>query len=280
MAPQKWIEPVPETIVQSVSDARIEIDLDNGGRIASLAVGGHELLVAPTADRLQWGLYPMAPYAGRVREGQFEYAGRPHRLPTTAGDHAIHGTVLDRPWVRENDATFVCDLGENWPFAGFTRQSIRLKEDELLMRLEVHTTGESMPASCGWHPWFVREINGSAALLDFHPGYMLVREGEVSTRTRVEPPPGPWDDCFGDVREAPAIRWPDIVTLSIESTCPYWVVYTEPEHALCVEPQTAPPDALNIDPSIVTPDRPLIAEMALRWSLDSGSGVKNTPCRG
>ena len=258
-----------ETIVQSVSDARIEIDLHNGGRIASFTVGGHELLVAAAADPLRWGLYPMAPFAGRVRAGRFQRDGQEYHLPRTAGDHAIHGTVLDRPWLREDDSTFACELGEDWPFAGFARQSIRLKEDGLLLRLEVHTTDESMPASCGWHPWFVRELDGSSALLDFHPGYMFLREGEISTRTPVEPTSGPWDDCFGDVRAAPTIRWPGIVTISIESTCPYWVVYTEPAHALCVEPQTAPPDTLNNHPSTVTPDRPLIADMALRWKLDT-----------
>lgn len=263
------MEFVSETIVKSVGDARVEIDLLNGGRVASFIVGGHELLVTGALDPLRWGLYPMAPFAGRVAPGSFQYEGAQHSLPRTAGDHAIHGTVLDRPWLPEDDSTFVCELGENWPFAGFARQSIRLQENGLLLRLEVHTTEESMPGSCGWHPWFTREINDSSALLDFRPGYMFLREGEISTRTRVEPSPGPWDDCFGDLRTAPTIRWPGIVTISIESTCPYWVVYTEPEHALCVEPQTAPPDTLNNEPSIVTPDRPLIAEVALRWKLEA-----------
>ena len=35
--------------------------------------------------------------------------------------------------------------------------------------------------------------------------------------------------------------------------------------ALCVEPQTAPPDALNTGPAIVEPGRPLIAEMTWTW---------------
>ena len=45
-----------------------------------------------------------------------------------------------------------------------------------------------------------------------------------------------------------------------------WVVFTERADALCVEPQTAPPDDLNHDPFVVEPDRPLVAECSFCWS--------------
>jgi galactose mutarotase-like enzyme len=53
--------------------------------------------------------------------------------------------------------------------------------------------------------------------------------------------------------------------LTIESDCPTWVVYTVPADAICVEPQTAPPDALNAGPAVVEPGRPLVAEMTWTW---------------
>ena len=68
----------------------------------------------------------------------------------------------------------------------------------------------------------------------------------------------------------PVLRWPGFLELTIESDCPDWVVYTVPADALCVEPQTAPPDALNGDPTIVEPGRPLIAEMTWRWRSLAG----------
>jgi galactose mutarotase-like enzyme len=43
------------------------------------------------------------------------------------------------------------------------------------------------------------------------------------------------------------------------------VIYSVPTEALCVEPQTAPPDALNMEPAIVRPGQPLIAEMTWTW---------------
>jgi aldose 1-epimerase len=66
------------------------------------------------------------------------------------------------------------------------------------------------------------------------------------------------------------LRWPGFLELTIESDCPAWVVFTEPDHALCVEPQTAPPDALNGTPAVVEPGRPLVAEMAWTWRSPTG----------
>jgi aldose 1-epimerase len=60
------------------------------------------------------------------------------------------------------------------------------------------------------------------------------------------------------------------VELTIESDCPDWVVFTVPDDALCVEPQTAPPDAFNRDPGIVVPGTPLVAEMTWRWRSLAG----------
>jgi hypothetical protein len=103
--------------------------------------------------------------------------------------------------------------------------------------------------------------------VDFHPGFMLERDASgIATRRRRPPTAGPWDDCFGEVAAPPAITWPGVLRLELQSTCPYWVVFDQRRHALCVEPQTAPPDALNHDPFVVEPGRPLVAEFAIRWS--------------
>ena len=262
-----------KTIGQTTSGAAIEIDLDAGCRLSSLEIAGHQLLVQSGPSSIEWGAYPMAPYAGRIRNGRLDFDGSAHRLPINLGDHAIHGTVFDVPWTPESDRSFVVDLGEAWPFAGFARQSYELTPGALHMRLEVHTTDAAMPASAGWHPWFRRGIGGVTAVLDFRPGYMLMRDATgITTTTRMDPPPGPWDDCFGDVETSPSIRWPGIATLTLDSTCSYWVAFTERDHAICLEPQTAPPNALNSDPFIVRPGEPLVAQTAIRWELEGHPG--------
>jgi aldose 1-epimerase len=82
---------------------------------------------------------------------------------------------------------------------------------------------------------------------------------------RVPPTAGPWDDAFTDVPTPPVLHWGDELRLEVSSTCRWWVVYTEPAHAICVEPQSAPPDALNGPADLVEPGAPLVHEMRWRW---------------
>jgi aldose 1-epimerase len=272
----------PDRLQLSAPGVEVRVDLAAGGRLASFVVDGRELLVTEGFGPIAWGSFPMAPFAGRVRHGRFEFRGRSWDLPIEMPPHAIHGTVLDRRWEKVDDRTIAIGLGPSWPFAGRAVQRFELGPGRFVARLEVHAD-EPMPASIGWHPWFRRHLvagsgaggTGSATKgpqpgpleLDLDVGAMYRRDAEgIATRELVvPPPPGPWDDCFTDLRRPPVLRWPGFLELTIESDCPSWVVYTVPDDALCVEPQTAPPDALNVDPTVVDPGRPLAAEMVWTW---------------
>lgn len=248
-------------------DARVVIDPRAGGRIGSLDVSGLELLVGRCDDLLAWGCYPMAPYAGRVRNGLFTFDGTTHRLPLRLPPHAIHGTVFERPWRVDGDARLSIDLGPDWPFAGTVIQRFDLQPDFLDLHMEVRTDGAPFPASIGWHPWFRRRLSrGSPARLSFDPRKMYLRdETGISSSRIVSPPPGPWDDCFTDVRSTPSITWPGALALWIESLEEHWVVYDEPAHAICVEPMTGPIDSINSAPRLVTRESPLTMQMRLAW---------------
>ena len=56
----------------------------------------------------------------------------------------------------------------------------------------------------------------------------------------------PWDDAFTEIRGTPAVVWEDVARIEIESDAPWWVVYDEDPDGICIEPQTAPPDAANL----------------------------------
>ena len=58
------------------------IDALRGARLSSLRLDGRERLVGYTrgAPATSWGAYPMVPYAGRVRAGQFAHASTTHQL--------------------------------------------------------------------------------------------------------------------------------------------------------------------------------------------------------
>jgi aldose 1-epimerase len=250
--------------------ARVRVDAEAGGRVASLRVEDLELLVPKGADPLRWGLYPMAPFAGRVRRGRFRFAGIERTLATNLPPHAIHGTVFTRPWRDDGGGRFSIDLGAGWPFAGRALQEVSLAPDALSLRLEVHSDGEAFPASLGWHPWFPRRLaRGEAVALRIPARAMYVRDAEgIPSGATVAPPPGPWDDCFTEFSAPPEVHWPGALRLCIESSADHFVVYDEPEHAVCVEPQTGPPDALNGAPFIVEPGRPLVATTRLSWSIE------------
>lgn len=271
------VEVPPDRLLRlAAPGVEVVVDLVAGGRLASFVVDDHELLLTEGPAPMGWGSYPMAPFAGRVRDGRFEFRARMYDLPRLMPPHAIHGTVLERPWRVTDDRTITTELGPSWPFAGRAVQGFGLEAGRFTSRLEVHAD-EPMPASIGWHPWFrrmPRRVVGmdsgptiGPAELELDAGAMFRRDaaGIVTGELIAPPPPGPWDDCFTDLRRPPAVRWPGFLELTIESDCSVYVVYTMPTDALCVEPQTAPPDALNQSPVVVEPGRPLIAEMAWSW---------------
>jgi aldose 1-epimerase len=262
-------------------DAALAIDPDTGARFASFMVGGHEVLVTRGQSAIEWGCYPMAPFAGRIRDGRFTFQGQVHQLATNLPPNAIHGTVFGRPWEvtkrAEDRAEFTTDLGPGWPFRGRVTQSIMLRPDSLTASLSIDAE-EPMPAWLGWHPWFRRAIAGSAADPDVDAGRMYARDADgLPTGELIDPTPGPWDDAFADMSRSPRLTWPGVLTLEIESAADVWVVYDERPHAICIEPQTAPPDAINlrgVEVAVAEPGRPVSTSMTWRWRAGAASGVR------
>ena len=277
-------------IALEADGARLTLDPDRGGRIASLVVSGDELIVTedPGGRATWWGCYPMVPFAGRIRDGAFTFRGQLVQLPLTDPPNAIHGTVLDRPWTvvgggsrgtSQRAATLTIDLGPGWPFRGLVTQSFELGPGWLTATLTLDAV-DAMPATIGWHPWFRRVLAGKRAAprapsepaeLRFEPGRMYERGADGLPTGKIVPPTSPpWDDCFVDVRSAPRLVWSDRLALEIESTLDHWVAFTEPPHAVCIEPQSGPPDAVHLAPRVVEAGERVTASMTWRWSAPPG----------
>ncbi|HUF34206.1 MAG TPA: hypothetical protein VMN58_13460 [Acidimicrobiales bacterium] len=256
----------------AAGESRATVDPDRGGRLTSLAVDGLELLrTGDGTNPMAEGCFPMAPWAGRVRRGRFHHDGTEWRLPIDLPPHAIHGTVYARPWAVEAAGADTVEmrtgLGASWPFPGWAVQHVRLAPGALHLRLEVHTDGPAFPASCGWHPWWRRRLErGGPAELHIEASAMWQRDEEgIPDGTLVPPGRRPWDDCFTDLHCPPVLRWPGALELTIDSGAGHLVVFDEPDDAVCVEPQTGPPDALNLMPAVVTAGHPLVAEATIAW---------------
>lgn len=254
--------------------ARVVIDPEGGGRIERLDVDGLMLLVPPEEDERNHGAFPMAPWAGRIADGRFTFEGVEHQLPLNKPPHAIHGIARDRRWRVEQEtatgAVLSVSLNDPWPFGGRVVQRLDLSPDELALTMEVHAGDSAMPAACGWHPWWHRRLaRGDAVELELHATQMYERAGDIPTGDLVPVTSPPWDDCFTDLGSpASVLRWPGAATLTIETDCPCVVVYTEPEDALCVEPQSGPPNEVNLAPRVITPDAPLVVHATFRWAID------------
>ena len=242
----------------------------DGGRVTSLSVHGTELLVTgdSSSNPLHWGSYPMVPYAGRIRHGQFRFRGVDHRLPINMAPHAIHGSGFTSRWevldAGPSHVELECRL--QWQFGGRAHQHLQLTPEALICVLTVVAEGEAMPVTIGWHPWFVKPPHDR---LEFASMYVRDAEG-IPTGELVHPPARPWDDCFVEPRAAPELRYPGL-TVRVGSDCDHWVVYDQPSHATCVEPQSGPPDAVNLGlATVLEPGEFLQRSMTISW-LPTGS---------
>ncbi|MFB6614386.1 aldose 1-epimerase [Streptomyces sp. NPDC085524] len=248
--------------------AEVTVDQENGCRVSSLRIDGTELL----RQGSHYGCFPMVPWCGRIENGRFRDGAALHQMPVNHPPHALHGFARDAPWraarATDTEAVFTYDLTDPWPYSGKVTQIVELAEDSLTLTLGVETYENSFPAQAGWHPWFRRELTpgGGDVEVWFEAAWQEERGADhLPNGHRIEPRPGPWDDCFGmpdgvDV----TLTWPGALELRVTSRAEWVVVYDEQPEAVCVEPQSGPPNGLNTLPRMVTPVDPL--EISTTWT--------------
>lgn len=217
---------------------RAEIDPARGARLHQLTIEGHELLAAA-------GCFPMVPWAGRIRDGKLQHDGVTTQLPLSKDGNAIHGLGRNVAWEHVEGGTFRCEIGTPWPAEGQAQLHYELLDRGLRIELS-WDDGTELPCSIGLHPWFRRRlVVGEDIRMRLDPVVMVERgDDALPTGRLVDPRPGPWDDCF-QMASSPVLTWPGALELTLSATSPWWVVYDKPADAVCVEPQTAPPDAFG-----------------------------------
>ncbi len=262
--------------------ATATVHLD-GGRLASLAVGGLELLVTDGPKPTRWGSFPMIPWCGRLPFGKLAFDGNNYDFPITSGDHANHGRTHLQSWSVESasdtELAIRTELSEHWPFGGHVVQTYTLTDNSLTVLADVHAADRAMPAMIGWHPWFRRDLGtgGEAELSFTAESIYVLDDNDIPTGELAPVPEGPWDNCFVGLDGDPVISWPGAIDLTVSSTFDHWVIYTQPEHALCVEPQTGPPNQFHLDPHLLSPGEALSGSMTLHWT--TSGNISPTPKR-
>ncbi|MFD6111916.1 aldose 1-epimerase [Streptomyces yangpuensis] len=250
----------------SAGGTEVTVDQENGCRIGSLRIDGTELL----RQGPRYGSFPMVPWCGRMKDGRFHNGATVHQMPLDHPPHALHGLGRAARWrpagATATEAAFTYDLVDPWPTPGRVTQVVTLTEDSLTLTMGVETYGDSFPAQAGWHPWFLRNLGGQDVEISFDPAWQEERGADhLPTGHRIDRKPGPWDDCFGmpdgvDV----TLTWPGALELRITSRSEWVVVYDQEDEAVCVEPQSGPPNGINTAPRLVTPVDPL--EVSTTWT--------------
>jgi len=254
----------------SAGDAHARFDLARGARLASLTSRGMDLVLTEGPEPFGIGSFVMAPWAGRIRDARALHDGRTLALEPWTDGHAIHGLAHALAWRATAPGTATVEVTEGWFAPVRVEQSASLAADALTVVHTLEALEVPVPATLGWHPWFPRTLGGVEVVLHLEAASLYERDASgvpSGRRLTIDGPipAGPWDDAFAGPRWPARLEWPGVVTLEIASDAPVAVVYTEPEHTLCVEPQTGPPDEVHLAPRIVVPGEPLTLTTTLRW---------------
>ena len=272
----------PGVVELRAGGARALIDPMRGGRLASLSIDGRELLrPAPSPDdvSIRWGCFVMAPWPGRLAGGRFTWQGRTLQLHRTHGHHAIHGLGWSRAWrvTRQSRTEVALELdlaAAGWPLGGMVRERLVLAPGSLRLEAEVDAEAAA-PAALGWHPWFLRR-GGVRLRLDaesvLEVDRMIPTGRTVPIRGNLDLAAGPelgrrrLDAAYVGVRSPIVIAWPDLeLRMLLGAEMAVAVVYTPPE-VFCVEPQTAPPNALaSGDATLLEAGGRLASTVTLEW---------------
>jgi len=274
---------------------------DAGLRVGSINIGGRELLVRENGHPATWGIFPMAPWAGRMANASFtDLTGATHHFPPTWGDHAFHGRLYQSAAIEQSVAGdgrsavmyAPLDGAAGWPLNARAEVSAELTgtaaAGALMITLTITAEVEQL-VTAGWHPCFRRFLLdatrrsevGTEGVLSIAPTGVLARDGAMPGLHLVDTvqpvvdggvaAPGTgatWDDPFVEVTTPPQIGWGDALTLTLTAgpAVTHWMIY-DPDDALCVEPQAGPPDALHRGGAIhLKAGESLVVPLTLAWT--------------
>lgn len=259
-----------EQVKIASSAAKATVD-PMGGRVASLEIEGHEVLVTEGPTPSSWGLTPMIPWCGHLDRGRLQYAGNDYDFPLTGGVHADDGlaNAIRWPMVHSSESTVKLStrLGQRWVFGGLVRQRVELTDESLLIEVQVEAEEFAAPVMIGWRPWFRSRLDiGAEAAVHATPSarYELDDLG-LPTGRRVSIGPRPWNDCMVGLAKPPVITWPDAVEITVDSGFDHWILATDAKEAVSVAPLSGPPNQLNAEPPLIAPGGRLMGWMSISW---------------
>lgn len=255
-----------------------------GGLLTGLTLDGVDVLrpLPPgSADPVASACFPLVPFANRIANARFVLAGKEAVLPRNFPPElsSLHGLGWKVGWRLISRSSFKCALEHRhdgadsapqqgdiatWPWAYRAQQRVRLGPKGCAVSLDVtNRSSVPMPAGLGLHPYFRRRPE---TRVRFSAGGMMLVGPDLIPTGKVAPAnrfgdfaagstlPGTLiDHCFTGWDGTATIE-DDLGTITLEARgAPCLHVYAPADgSALCLEPVSHPPDALNQDPAAMT----------------------------
>lgn len=241
-------------VTLQAGEATAALAPEEGGRLARLAVAGHDFIRPAGPGWAYWGSYPLLPWCNRIPDGVLRFEGREHRLPVNWPDGtAIHGLTAWVPWEVESadDTTAVLTVeAAEGPYVVTGRQRFTLAPTHLDQVIEVvNRADHRVPVGLGIHPWFAAgpvelpaELVWPADERCLPVGVPRLVTGDEDLRAATVP--APMDTCFTGLA-GDAARIGDL-TLSWRGPVTQIVVYSEEPGWVCVEPVTMANDGFRL----------------------------------
>ncbi|MFN2456093.1 MAG: aldose 1-epimerase [Pyrinomonadaceae bacterium] len=234
-----------------------------------------QFLARPTS----YGIPILFPYPNRIRDSRFAFRGETYTV-----DQPQHGFVRGKAWkvldtgASENEGAWIRSgldandyaeqILQQFPFPFNLQVTYRLKNERLEMETVAQNTGDRvMPLGFGIHPYFQLPAQSRIQvpaqkrweLVDNFPtGNLLDVEGHYDLRRPQSTDGLSLDDIYTDATAEPdnltrcflfddANNKRTVVEFDAQQF-PHIVVYTTPapRRAICIEPNTCPTDAFNL----------------------------------
>ena len=265
-----------------------------GGAVAALRWQGHDVLrPSPPAfsSPLDSACFPLIPYANRIADGRFTFAGTRYQVPRNFGDHphSLHGTGWQSVWTAESPSEAAVRLAHShsgdtaWPWSYHAEQQFTLAGATFAAALTVtNTSPTAMPAGLGFHPYF--PCTGSTRLTAHATCLYLADDNMLPTAPAPAGLFGDWsrgapvagnsliDNAYDGWDGTARIALGDVM-LSLEASgAPAFHLYRPPgADFFCFEPISHLPDAINRGGMpLLGPGDSLKLEMRLTARLNAG----------
>ena len=226
-----------------------------------------------------YGIPLLFPFPNRIRDGAFMFQGERFRV-----DPPRHGFVRDKAWrVLETGASnldgawirseikasdYPREILDQFPFPFTLEVTQRVRNGALELDAIAENTGErTMPTGFGIHPYFRRPARGTVQvqaakrweladslptgrLVDVEGAYDLSEGRDLAGLTLDDIYAEPEADASGRVQcfLNDGVNKTQTVVEFHRQQFPHIVVYTPPapRSAVCIEPNSCPPDAFNL----------------------------------